>query len=366
MLTSYGYRMRVDSVSRYTYDRELATCADSVMSILASIPQEDREKSFLDKTPKMLVLALNRLRQLCCMPSVNSRTFMDGTQAKLEVVLKALIDKARVEASEALRALAMTRNGMAGLYALQGKFQLAQNMYMKAIALLDQCSNQDGQIKVEVDRFQLLHALVNLNLLIERGCCVEVDDSTGDPSTANHVDFASVALFAALADNTGNENPRLARIAALRLRYTQGAHESVMRAGMNSERQREQESLSQLSSSVMDVVISLRGMYASNDREKNSDLDHHVKCVLSDLKIDGRLAFLDMLENKLQLINDKRLIFMGMMSKLLPEPTSVDTAIAARCPMCRWKENTPTYRCDYCIIEKYMIEIKKMVQFATP
>ena len=157
---SITHRMRLDPVSLFAYRRELDHSWDIIFNDLSNC---DMDASFLDKPPRDLVTALNRLRQLCCTPSTSAASFAEEDQKTLSSVLTQLMSKAKHECTEALRSLLLARNGMAGLMILEGNFAGAVQSYRETLARCDQYADTATRLSFEIDRFQLLHAITNLH-----------------------------------------------------------------------------------------------------------------------------------------------------------------------------------------------------------
>jgi E3 ubiquitin-protein ligase SHPRH len=154
--------LRFTAVESHHYQQEAAKAANDAFQTL------DRalSTSLNASTVPQVLKPLASLRQACIHPQAGSHGIASkhGEVLSLDQVHDRLIERARTNAEEAMRALCLSLNGCAGLYALMSRIDDAVGCYRSVLAV-----ERDGKdLGLRLDKLQKLHTLVNLSDLLFR------------------------------------------------------------------------------------------------------------------------------------------------------------------------------------------------------
>lgn len=146
--------LRFSAIEAHHYQTEEQRAAREALTALS------HEELSANRVPVVL-RPLGRLRQACDHPQVGSHGLntKHGEVLSLEQVHERLIDRARVQAEEAMRKLCMSLNGCAGLYALQSRDADAVHCYREVLT----CERDGKDLNMRLDKLQKLHTLENLH-----------------------------------------------------------------------------------------------------------------------------------------------------------------------------------------------------------
>lgn len=159
--------LRSNAVESHWYARQYADCSLHANATLDKYTHQSDDTHIDPHKAASVMGPLLRLRQACDHPQAGSHGLAGGIRSganvlSMDQISEKLIERARVEATEAQRLVAFTLNALAGIAWIQGNYDFVISAYRDILKLED-----EGQKKnIRLDSLQRLHALHNLHLAL--------------------------------------------------------------------------------------------------------------------------------------------------------------------------------------------------------
>lgn len=159
--------LRSNAVESHWYARQYADCSLHANATLDKYKQQSDDTHIDPHKAASVMGPLLRLRQACDHPQAGSHGLAGGIRSganvlSMDQISEKLIERARLEATEAQRLVAFTLNALAGIAWIHGNYVFIISAYRDILKLED-----EGQKKnIRLDSLQRLHALHNLHLAL--------------------------------------------------------------------------------------------------------------------------------------------------------------------------------------------------------
>ncbi|XP_074656200.1 E3 ubiquitin-protein ligase SHPRH-like isoform X2 [Tubulanus polymorphus] len=169
--------LQFSPIEDHFYKQQYEQCFNDITSRISRFPRETQLKSLDKLTVKQLLQPLLRLRQACCHPQAVRGAFisLQKTTLTMQELLVQMIRKTVSDCEEAHRQKVAAHNGLAGIYILQDKIELAVDEYRSVLLSIEQYKPQ-----LRTDPLQQLHTLYNLHELLTKGGATSIPRTLRD------------------------------------------------------------------------------------------------------------------------------------------------------------------------------------------
>ncbi|KAI4457698.1 e3 ubiquitin-protein ligase shprh family member [Holotrichia oblita] len=157
------------NVETFFYQREHNLCSKEFLARLRNVDLNMLLHALNKSLLKKLMQPLLVLRQACCHhQAVKSKYIATRKRVhSMEDLLNALIAKNVQENEEYLRIIVSSLNGLAGIYLLLQNPNQAVEEYRKVLQFSARFCDKNSDIKLEIDKLQLIHTMYNLSEVLE-------------------------------------------------------------------------------------------------------------------------------------------------------------------------------------------------------
>ncbi|XP_071455234.1 E3 ubiquitin-protein ligase SHPRH isoform X2 [Hetaerina americana] len=164
------YWLKFCPTELHFYRKQHIHCSRSALAALAPFKDNIKLDSLDRKSLSKILNPLLSLRQACCHPQavklnkIGQPSAPKTNEWSMEHLLTSLVQKAKVEAEEALRICVAALNGLAGVHIISGEWSLAEDKYRSILKLADEYKDH-----LKVDTLQKIHTLHNLAEIVDNG-----------------------------------------------------------------------------------------------------------------------------------------------------------------------------------------------------
>eukprot|EP00743_Colponemidia_sp_Colp-15_P012322 GILK01013989.1.p1 GENE.GILK01013989.1~~GILK01013989.1.p1 ORF type:complete len:1573 (-),score=378.23 GILK01013989.1:49-4446(-) len=333
-------RLRFSAVEAHFYKRQHEAVATVAMAWLRG-KKHKRQLVLDNKCASKLLHHLLRLRQACCHPQVGSfgiRSLQKNSTMSMDDLLGKFTTKAKLECEEGARVLLCAINGLSAVAQIEQDYESAAALYREALNLAEQYSDM-----IKVDKFQRLHTLHNLNLLLEGGHITgrTLRDSQLAEQSAKLKEEITVKadMKVAQVENGWRESATAVDQTVLKRKVLEDAvkrrwWEQAIDLIASEPRRKED-----LFDKIREAVVT--GTKATERNEGFGGLAWH-------FREPAGLAF--RLNQQLEALDKARTELMNRLKKLCRRPTQSDIERSGNCGRCRPFKSGPV--CPHCEAEK--------------